>query len=272
MTVSGPGNELFRPAQNLSDTLNFPPGAYDRFQPCKKPVILPESNRLPADSALKVSISCADQAAEIRYTLDGSIPGQSSALYTGPFSITGAAIIKAIAFSGARIPSSMVTKHYSKSYPVKKVKYLNPVSVKYPGSKGDMSLVDGQFGTENFYDSNWQGIEVLDFNLVLDLGQTRNVHNVSFSCLVNNGGWIYAPARTEISFSDDGSNFKKGLMQDCQAQEKADEMQIKTYSYNFASVPARFVHLKLKNIGNNPAWHSNPGGKAWLFLDEVSVK
>jgi len=272
VTVANSENEFTRPAQNLSDTLNYASSGYERFQPCSKPRIYPESNRIPEGAPLNISMSCADPKAEIRYTLDGSVPLAASALYSEPIPLSGVTVIKAMAFSGDRIPSSMVTRHFSKSYPVSKVQYLNPVSEKYPGSNDDKTLIDGQFGTGNFYDASWQGIEVKDFDLVFDLGESKPVHKISFNCLVNNGGWIYAPEKAEIGFSDDAENFRDIIERDCKAPEKADEMETRTYSFDIPAIQSRFVHLRLKNIGNNPAWHSSPGGKAWLFLDEVTVE
>lgn len=43
---------------------------------------------------MDVTVNCADPAATIRYTTDGSIPNASSTLYTGPFTLTESANIR----------------------------------------------------------------------------------------------------------------------------------------------------------------------------------
>ena len=50
------------------------------------------------DSPLQVTITCASPNVEIRYTTDGSIPGPTSTLYTGPVTIEVSLTLKARAF------------------------------------------------------------------------------------------------------------------------------------------------------------------------------
>ena len=66
--------------------------------------VFPDSMPMPvitfADGM--VAISCERSDAEIRYTLDGTVPTAQSTLYTAPFSLNENAVVKAIAF----IPNS----------------------------------------------------------------------------------------------------------------------------------------------------------------------
>ncbi len=59
-----------------------------------------------------VSISCATDAAEVRYTLDGSEPTASSRLYDGAFVITNSVTVKAKAFAEGLSPSETVVAEY----------------------------------------------------------------------------------------------------------------------------------------------------------------
>lgn len=63
------------------------------------------------NASLGVSLSAAD--GEIRYTLDGSVPLQTSPRYTGPVTINVGTIIQARVFQQGRLPSAIVAETYT---------------------------------------------------------------------------------------------------------------------------------------------------------------
>ena len=71
------------------------------------------------DSA-EVSMSCRDEGAVIRYTLDGSVPDEDSPAYSKPFIVSESMIIKARAFKDGFQPSpvAFITAHKKYYYPV----------------------------------------------------------------------------------------------------------------------------------------------------------
>jgi len=73
------------------------------------PVISPASGTTFYGASRTVSISCADAAAEVRYTTDGSEPTAASALYTEPFAVTATTTVKAKAFVGGYWSGAMAT-------------------------------------------------------------------------------------------------------------------------------------------------------------------
>ena len=50
------------------------------------------------------------------------------------------------------------------------------------------------------------------------------------------------------------------------------EGSIKDFSKSLEGIEARFVKVFAKNIGVCPDWHVSAGGKAWIFVDEITVK
>ncbi len=62
--------------------------------------------------AQRVSLSCATPGADIRYTTDGSKPTQASALYTGPITVSGNMIVKAVAVKPGMADSQIVSASY----------------------------------------------------------------------------------------------------------------------------------------------------------------
>ena len=65
-------------------------------------------------SKTEVSISCATDVATIRYTLDGSEPSASSAVYSGAFFVTDSCIVKAYATCADYLDSAVATQTIEK--------------------------------------------------------------------------------------------------------------------------------------------------------------
>ena len=63
--------------------------------------------------ATNVTITCATSGATIRYTLDGTEPTESSAVYTGPIAISDDAVITAKAWASGMNPSLAVAATYT---------------------------------------------------------------------------------------------------------------------------------------------------------------
>ncbi len=69
------------------------------------------------ETTLQVSLSCATEGAEIRYTLDGSTPTTNSALYASALELTETATIKARAFKSGMAGSAAAAATYTKLLP-----------------------------------------------------------------------------------------------------------------------------------------------------------
>lgn len=70
------------------------------------------SDGLYCTGTVRLELACATPGAEIRYTLDGSLPGKSSRLYTGPFDISSNTVVRARAYAEGLVPSAAVTHTY----------------------------------------------------------------------------------------------------------------------------------------------------------------
>ncbi len=93
-------------------------------------------------SSVAVTLSTALQNATIRYTVNGKAPTTTYGfLYTGPFSISSTAVIRAVAFSGA-VETPVATHTYI-----------------YPNQ------VANQFGTPAGYPTSWQSGYAADYDM-----------------------------------------------------------------------------------------------------------
>ena len=66
--------------------------------------------------SITVTASCANAAAQLRYTLDGSEPTTYSALYTGPLTLAAETEVRTRAFLPGQVPSSVQSALYRLSF------------------------------------------------------------------------------------------------------------------------------------------------------------
>ncbi len=219
-----------------------------------------------------LKLSCKDTTARIYYTLDGKKPTNKSLRYTKALSFNKPLTVSAI---GQKNDSYSEEVTRINVYPSKStgatVKLDNKYSPKYTGS-GDMGLVDGFMGSLSYKDGLWQGYEGNDLVATIDLGTTKDINSIKINFLQDYKSWIFLPTEVEFSFSTDGKNYiKVNTVKNTESTDR-QEAFIKTFNsvVNFKSV--RYISIKAKNLGMCPANHPGAGGKAWLFVDEITVE
>ena len=143
-------------------------------------------------------------------------------------------------------------------------------SSKYEGG-GSQGLVDGVLGSEDFTDGAWLGYEGVDFEGIVDLGETRKVRRVVSSFLRSQSSWIFLPRSVEIAVSSDGEEFERVALFERDIQPDPDQLT-RDYKARLGSRKARYVRVQAKGIGECPPWHPGAGGKSWIFVDEIIVE
>jgi hypothetical protein len=73
------------------------------------PIVTVSEPRGYKSSPVEASMESADPAAEIRYTLDGSVPGTNSPVYTGPLGVTRTTTLRAAVVDPASIQQNVTT-------------------------------------------------------------------------------------------------------------------------------------------------------------------
>jgi alpha-L-fucosidase len=206
---------------------------------------------------------------KIYYTLGGGSPDENSIKYSDKVSLNETIIVTAIAVSGDGRKGLPVTTVFNKAkYGIElKTKYDN----KYPG-QGMYTVIDGVHGSSNFNDGRWLGYNGNNFEAVIDLGKIKPVHKISSSFLSNTNSWIFLPASVEYSISDDGKIFTpvKEISHDIREREK--RAFVHTFESDSLNISGRYLHTKANNIKVCPPWHKGAGDKAWLFIDEITIK
>ncbi|MFI5252178.1 MAG: beta-galactosidase [Bacteroidota bacterium] len=221
-----------------------------------------------------VDMACDDGLpADIYYTKDGSDPSLKSLTYTTGFRVESPVSLAAIAYrhgvTSGFISRLSIEPSLSSG---KEIKVAQHWSNKYSGG-GDYALVDGIHGTDNYKDGYWQGYEGTDLNAVIDLGTETPVKKISVGCLQDIGSWIFLPDSVEFFISQDGKNYSSVEQLTHQTvKEDSKNILAKEFSVEKSGINARFIKVVAKNVGVCPPWHSGAGEKAWLFVDEITVK
>ena len=166
-----------------------------------------------------------------------------------------------------RPPSFLEVSHQAVNKPVN---IKNHYSEKYSAG-GDNGVVNGIRGTIDFHDGNWQGYEGVDFEAIIDLGETTVLSEISSSFLQNQSAWIFFPTEVEFEISTNGFDFSS-VKRVHYKTKISPSHEVINFSHVFSQEKARFVKVKAKNITICPDWHPGAGGEAWIFLDEIVVK
>lgn len=143
----------------------------------------------------------------------------------------------------------------------KPVKYNIPYSQSYVAG-GDGALTDGLRGGWTYADRRWQGfIKGGRLDVVVDLLEPTQIHNVAADFLQVVGADVYVPASIEVLVSDNGVDFRS-VDTASWAVGKEEPFKISSYKWQ-GSERARYVRVKANCSGTL-------GG--WVFTDEIVIE
>ena len=211
---------------------------------------------------------------EYRYTLDGKDPVMSSpTVINNEVRFKGPVQFKLQSFQ-SNFPKGPMTNRTFVIHQAlgAEVTMINPVGKSYPGT-GKNNLCDGMLGSSSFGDGFWQGINYDDLVAVVDLGETKTIHELNLSMLSSSNSWILFPYSVFYEVSNDGKVFKgAGAVQNDLPIKSLGNLQ-KTFSLKLTElIKTRYIKVTAKNPGLLPDWHIGKGNPCWIFFDELIVK
>jgi sialate O-acetylesterase len=231
-----------------------------------------KSNYNPNKGGFQIDLKTDNDDTVIKYTIDGTIPNQNSAIYNAPFVVESSTLIQARAFVDGT-PSVSITKSEIKKHKAtgSSITYINKYDDKYKGS-GELELVNSLRGSKIFNDGRWQGFEENDLEVILDLGNIESINKVSLGCLQSIDSWIFFPNRIFVYTSEDGKSFNLVKELENDISDKIHGNLLNTFALEIENTSTRFIKIIADNIGTCPDWHKGAGGKAWLFVDEIVIE
>lgn len=136
-------------------------------------------------------------------------------------------------------------------------------------------LTDGQYWEYSLYSSivytGWLGYNDRDFEVVLDLGEVKNISSVLLNCYQNTDSWVYYPTEINLAISDDGKSAQAiQTVKPLVTEEYKNGTQ--AFQLNKGNLNARYLHLSAKRLETVPKGKSGELENAWLFVDEIIVE
>jgi hypothetical protein len=220
---------------------------------------------------MEIAMDCIDNEALIRYTLDGSEPGDESPLYTDPITLNENSEVKAFAISRGKTPSKVVEGTFSLMPEGRGVAYNTEYDPQYTAG-GDKALIDLIRGSDNFRTGSWQGFHGVDVDIVVDLGKEMQTKMIGAGFLQDQGSWIFMPEWVEFSVSPDGEEWQALGREKNITDPKREGGIIRDFAVKTDDLPVRYIRVYARNRALCPEWHRGAGNPAWLFIDEVVVE
>lgn len=221
---------------------------------------------------LEVSLAYVFEDADLYYTLDGSIPDTLSTLYKKPFTIRSSSQLKAITHMKGWGMSEVAQADFKKSaLDFEDVSLLGIPNEKY-SAQGGKSLVDLKRGSTNFVDGMWLGFEGTHTGANMTLKKSETIKSVSVGALSAPASWIFFPAAIEVYTSKNGAEFKLVGKKSYKPIAASNDISKKFFDISIPETKTKHIKVVIKSPLKNPDWHPNPGGKSWVFVDEIILE
>lgn len=220
---------------------------------------------------LAVVLSSAEKG-DIRYTLDGSEPSETSLLYTKPIELITTTVVKARVYVKGQPPSFTATRRFNYDYIVKTSFSRKPNTPYNVGA--DTLLFDGEKGNLDDLSRGWLGFSGSGVTTVVELAKPLAVETITLRYAHVPVSWVFAPKSVVLSFSSDGVNYTD-TMQVAPAFDPVDREQeapqLVEIKVPVSLQAVKYVKVEPIVVGQIPAWHRAKGLKPWLLMDELEI-
>lgn len=224
----------------------------------------------PATKSLSYQLSTKARETDIYYEFN-KIPGKNSPHYLSPIPARKSGTLFAVVARDGYLSESIKSwKLVSNKATGAAITYKSTYSKMFPAA-GNITLLDGIAGSDNFEDGNWQGFESNDLDVIIDIGKSTKIKNIRCNFLSDNNSWIFLPRKVSMQVSEDGITYRSVGESSFSTEKEIQGAVIQPLTYA-SKETIRFIRFTALNQGNCPAWHSGAGKKCWMFVDEIIVE
>ncbi len=233
------------------------------------PPVVSAGNTIFRDS-VEVSLITPDGKGVIRYTLDGSEPSLSSAVYEKPFCINTTMTLKAATEKNNTLGFA-IESVFNRIPPGVNIELLSKPNSQYTAGGPD-ALIDGVRGPINWRLGRWQGYQSQDFSAIITLDKEKEITKIGAGFLQDAWSWIWMPKYVEFEVSLDGKTYVKVAHIDNTVADNDLKTQICDLVKMIDPVKAKYIKVFAKNYGKIPSWHEGAGEDAFIFIDEIFIE
>lgn len=227
--------------------------------------------RLNKDRHCVEAVLTTQGDAPIRYTLDGTEPGQESPLYTAPVEILGACTLKA-KVERDNMNTTVYTQDFVDNKAIgREVTLLSQPREKYRYGAPD-TFVDGIRGVFQYSSGQWAGWFGEPLEAMIDMGGEQTYSAVTLGTMVIKDEDVFPPLNVTVCTSDDGKTFTEAGRLDIPEETRANPDGLREYTVEFPGTSARYLKISAKTVEAMPSWHGRAGTPGFLFVDEIIVK
>lgn len=255
-----------------ADPLDFRRVRYPEIPSSVLPMPLISQSKERFDAPMKVTLTSEVAGAEIRYTLDGSVPNEKSALYKVPFTISTSTIVNAKAFKKGATASFMASRRFSYDY-ITSATFENKPNTPYNYNQ-ETILFDAVRGEITDLSQGWLGFSGNDMSVVLQLSKPIDLQDVELHFAHVPDAWAFAPTQVMVYVSEDGENFSQAIPAKIKynpGEKDMDMPQLQTVRIDVDRPNVRYVRVVAKNLGRIPVWHKAKGLRPWIMVDEIQL-
>jgi len=138
------------------------------------------------------------------------------------------------------------------------VKLITQASPSY--NSGDLTLVDGQFGSRPWKGHEWLGFDTSYIEIELDLLKKQKIKSVELSFLKDENSWIHLPVKIELEAVNKNKKYTSS-----ETSIKKEKMLI-TFSHK-----TQKIKIKIYSLSKIPNGMPGEGTQPWTFIDEISI-
>jgi len=131
-------------------------------------------------------------------------------------------------------------------------------------------LTDGILGAAA-PSAEWLGWQGKDGEVILDLGEEKDIECLELDFLQRLGSWALLPKSATWYTSSDKKDFTLAGKQIIPEDQDRKAKCVKVTIPVSRKIKTRYIKVHIENVGLCPSWHLAVGHPAWFMVDEISV-
>jgi len=216
---------------------------------------------------LNVDLTRTPGLGDIRFTVDGSEPCDTSKQYFSTIEQRGNATIKAAMFSGVKKMGNTTALKLDFDLGTGRVITTDPPPSEKYNTGGPFTLIDGVSAQARRVSTQWLGWTSPQVTITVDIGSEQSLTHIGIGALEERYSWIHPPSEVNIATSSDGKTFS-----DIETVRPPTDAHGRIEYGSDKAASARYVRFIVKSHGKIEDGFAGAGNMPWTFLDEIHIR